>query len=97
MLASHRNNKILMAVITLYKVTVDLDALEHMGMKVTKSMYNKYKDPVYTESMHRAFLIRLYYGSDFVDVKETEVAVEWEQMDWSKTNGMNAVAIKSVK
>lgn len=77
-----------MAVITLYKVKVDLDALEAAGMKITKNMCNKYKDPIYTESIHRASLIRLYYGDKFVHTQEAEVTVDWKPVDWSEMEGM---------
>lgn len=77
-----------MAIITLYKIKVNLEALEATGMKITKSMYNKYKDPVYTESIYRASLIRSYYGSEYVDVKEAEVAVDWVDMNWTEISGV---------
>lgn len=77
-----------MAVIILYRVKVNLDLMQDNGIKITKNMYDKYKDFIYTESIYRASLIRSYYGSEYVDVKEAEVTVDWVDMNWTEISGV---------
>ena len=76
-----------MAVIKLYKYSVDTDLYESdCDVFVREAIHSRYRNPLYTTSLYQVATVRDKYGDDYVDVYEAEIDIDWEPVDWTKIN-----------
>lgn len=73
-----------MAIVSIYKVVIDLDTYESdTGNYVSATTHSRHRDPLYTTSIYQASSLRARYGEDYVDVYYTEIDDEkWEEYSW---------------